>query len=292
MKKILLSLCVISLLGCDDGDITVAEIDFADVDVEFCGEYLFYKLGNENQESLSLYLTSTTDVRAIEGTTVYAINNNTNSLRYRVYDGDASNFFCNELQPANPSVISEWSVLSGNVTITTTLTEDDQDGVSTEDEDLDGDGDPTNDDTDGDGIPNYMDFDDDGDNVPTYLEDIDGDGDPTNDDTDGDGIPNYLDPDDDGDGIPTRYEDINGNLNPADDIQPGQTLPNYLLPNLTESVTIDVYRTHNYLQTFNSLIVPADNISFTNEEGVELRLEVLDFGSYEYQVQYQTTPTP
>lgn len=294
MKKLLSLLALISILSCDNGDISVAEIDFSDSDVELCGEYLYYMLGSDNKESLTLLISSTTRIDTLRGATQYTINNTTNSLKYRVYSGDASNFFCNTIQPSTPVVTSEWSVLSGTVTITVTRDEDDRDGVAFEAENP-GEPDENNEysnaqDTDGDNIPDYMDFDDDGDNVPTLQEDIDGDGDPTNDDTDGDGIPNYLDDDDDGDGILTRNESIDGDLNPANDTQPGNDAPNYLLNTETQELIINEYRPHTYYNTFKNFIVPDENISFISDDGVELRMDELTFGVYTFTVTVETTP--
>lgn len=294
MKKIFSLLLITLLFSCDDGEIAVADIDFSDSDVQLCGEYLFYKLRNSSTESLSLYIPTNNNIIREIGESTYTINNSTNSLVYRVYNGNAANYFCNEFQPTDPTVVSEWVVLSGTVTITTTLQEDDNDGVPFEDEQpgvIDENGEyPDALDTDEDGIPNYKDFDDDGDNIPTIDEDINGDGDPTNDDTDGDGIPNYLDPDDDGDGILTIYEDINGNLDPTDDYEPGNDTPNYLLASETASVTITQYIEHTYYSTYLNNIVPGADISFTSDEGVELRLDLVEFGTYSETETIEETP--
>lgn len=288
MKKIIALLSVSLFLGCSAGDISVAEIDFSDSDVELCGEYLYYMLSSEETESLSLLVTTTTDITRTVGVTTVSINNSTNSLKYRVYSDDASDYFCNLIQPASPVVISEWSVLSGNVTITVTKEYDDDDGVDFEDENP-GEMDenyeyPYAQDTDGDGLPDFMDFDDDGDNVPTYKEDINGDGDFTNDDSDGDGIPNYLDNDDDGDGILTINEDIAGSGDPSSssNIMPGNEIPNYLLSTETQEVIFSGTKLHTYYVTYKNYIVPDENISFLSDEGVELRLDNLTFGVYTF----------
>ncbi|GLB53238.1 hypothetical protein NBRC110019_22780 [Neptunitalea chrysea] len=296
MKKVVSIFLVISMFfSCDDGDIAVADIDFSDSDIELCGEYLFYKLRNDDSESLSLHITnSSEDITRLIGEETYTINNTTNTLIYRVYNGVASDYFCNELQPSTPIVTSEWAVLSGTVSITTTLTEDDNDGVDFDDEEpgsMNSDGEyPDAIDTDGDGLPNYKDFDDDGDNIPTEDEDIDEDGDPTNDDTDGDGIPNYLDNDDDDDGILTINESIDGDLNPANDYAAGNNLPNYLLNTETTALIAAQYIEHTYYKTYENYILPDDNISFTSDDGIELRLELLEFGTYEETETEEITP--
>ncbi len=294
MKRILALLSFAFLTACDDGDIAVADIDFSDSDVELCGEYLYYMLGEDGTEALTLYINDD-DVPTTLGSVDYTINNSTNTLIYRVYNGDASDVFCNEIPPASPSVISEWAVLSGTVNITTTLEYDDDDGIPFEDEEP---GDMNDDyeypdalDTDGDGIPNFMDEDDDGDNVPTEDEiEIDDDGNITYTDTDGDGTPDYLDTDDDGDGVLTIDEATENNIFPASNILAGNDLPNYLLEEEQESVTATAYMEHTYTETYVNDITPDSNISFISDEGTELRLEDLDFGSYEQTESYDTTP--
>lgn len=296
MKKLVILFVLISFFtGCDDGDIAVAEIDFSEQDIQLCGEYLFYKLSSENTESLTLKITNSTNITTRLGSFNYTINNNSNSLKYRVYNGSAANYFCNDIQPVNPVVISEWSVLSGTVNILTTLDQVDRDGVAFEDEnpgEQDENGNyPNAQDTDGDGIPDYMDSDDDGDNIPTIDEDINGDGDPTNDDTDGDGIPNYLDDDDDGDGILTRNERGANSIYPQNNIQPGNNLPNYLLDTETAEIISNAYIQHTYYDEYRNVITPDENISFLSEEGIELRLEILEFGVYEFSTTRTVTPS-
>ncbi|SFU33706.1 hypothetical protein SAMN05216480_101837 [Pustulibacterium marinum] len=295
MKKIYSLIILAFLAACDDGDIAVAEIDFSDSDVELCGEYLYYMLGDNNTESLTLYISSNNNIPYLDGSVDYTINNSTNTLIYRVYDGDATDYFCNDIQPASPNVISEWTVLDGDVNITTTLEYDDEDGIDFEDEEpgsMDSNGEyPDALDTDGDGIPNYMDEDDDGDNVPTIDEiDFDDDDNPILTDTDGDGIPDYLDNDDDNDGILTINESIDGDLNPANDVQAGNDLANYLLVEEQESLEATEFIEHTYYITFTNDITPDPNISFVNDNGTELRLDNFDFGSYDFTETIELTP--
>lgn len=298
MKRILAILCLAFLTACDDGDIAVAEIDFSESNVEFCGEYLYYMLSDEGTEALSLYLERSNNVNNVNrliGSYNYSINNTTRRLTYRVYSGSATDVFCNAVPPASPTVLSEWAVLSGNVNITTSLAYDDNDGIPFGDEypgEMDENGEyPNALDTDGDGIPDFMDEDDDGDNVPTIDEiEIAADGTIIYTDTDGDGIPDYLDPDDDGDGILTRDEATENNIFPASNILAGNDLPNYLLPNETAAVPASAYMEHTYTETYTNEITPDSNVSFVSDEGTELRLEELEFGNYEETESYDITP--
>lgn len=295
MKRILALVCLALLTACDDGDIAVAEIDFSDSNVQFCGEYLYYMLGDNDTEALSLYIENSSDISRMLGSYDYSINNTSRSLTYRVYSSSATDVFCNAVPPASPTVISEWAVLSGNVNITTTLEYDDNDGIPFEDEEpgeMNENGEyPNALDTDEDGIPNFMDEDDDGDNVPTIDEiEIDNEGNIIYTDTDGDGTPDYLDPDDDGDGILTIDEATENNIFPASNILAGNDLPNYLLAEEQTAVTATAYMEHTYTESYVNDITPDGNISFVSDEGTELRLEDLDFGSYEQTESINTTP--
>ena len=59
MKKILLALLSVALFySCDDGDIIVTSFDFGDQSLQLCGDpgdYVFFKINNDAQESISLY---------------------------------------------------------------------------------------------------------------------------------------------------------------------------------------------------------------------------------------------
>tara|TARA_R110002073_G_scaffold139232_2_gene289331 strand:+ start:106474 stop:107340 length:867 start_codon:yes stop_codon:yes gene_type:complete len=253
-KKILLFIIALSTLACNDGNIDVINFDFSDADINDCGDVLLYKV-NEN-ETLIVQLDNVSDdflttVRTNQTITLSETGSNT--VIYRTLEDavPSSGYFCQNVPPTTPKIISEWTG-SGDLIVTTILTEDDSDNVTAADEDIDGDGDLTNDDTDADGVPDYIDFDDDNDNVLTKDEDVDGDGDPTNDDTDADGIPNYLDADDDGDGTPTRQEsitsddDLDGvkNYLDADDSTPLSEIPerdlNVYYETYTSNFTINI----------------------------------------------------
>ena len=202
------------LISCNDGDIIVTTFDFESEELQFCNgdqSFLFYKLNSASTESLSFLFTGTSEDFISSDTIIVTLDGNSNFINYRVFNGEIpSSYFCNEVPPTTPQVISEYTGNSGIVELITVAVYDDLDGVDTEDEETL--------DTDGDGILNYFDFDDDGDNVPTLLEldtaNADGDNNPLTNpkDTDGDGIPDYLDDDDDGDLVLTRYEDTNLSL--------------------------------------------------------------------------------
>ena len=123
MKRFLgLLLFIIALNSCDDGDLTVENIDFNDVAIKGCStNNILYKLNN--QESL-LYITSNQDTLVNNATAVGTptiINlSSANTVYYRFYNGvvgDAN--ICASIQPATPSVTNEWIATNGKVEINT-----------------------------------------------------------------------------------------------------------------------------------------------------------------------------
>lgn len=291
MRKIslLFSLCVLSLLSCDDGDIITVEFDFDDT-FEACGQLVFFNIKDDPSESLSLKVTSpsitldslynvvdSTQTRVITAD----INGTTNTFNYRSYNKDPQNFFCNDVPPSDVIVTNDLESSGGIATITTILTEDDNDGIpaDVEDANLDGDNDPSTNptDTDGDGIPDYLDDDDDGDNVKTSSEApnyVVGVGFVDSLDTDGDGIPDYLDPDDDGDGVLTRDEENDTqDQNPANDITFSSLGADYLTPEVATEVKATAYREHTIDQHYEI------SIELTNIKLPGVSQDLFDLGT-------------
>lgn len=129
MKKYAaLLLFALFLNGCDDGDLTVDEIDFADVqESSACDPLtntLIYKL--KSQEALLLQLPSGAIVND-QGTYTYTIDaNGKGSYRvvYRAYDGTvAKDNICGAIPPTTPKVTEEWNGVEGLIEIVTTQTE-------------------------------------------------------------------------------------------------------------------------------------------------------------------------
>lgn len=300
--------CLLLLTACDDGDVITVEIEFDDT-FESCGDIVFYKTKSNPPESLSLQVTSPAltfedliEVEPIEdGSTIMQVSNPvtdveingvTNLFNYRTYNVDPSNFFCNDIPPANILITQDLSSAGGIALIMVELIEDDNDGVPAELEDINGNGDLTDDDTDGDGIPNYLDEDDDGDNVLTITElsdndlvDANGDGDFDDDvdgnpltnivDTDGDGIPNYLDNDDDGDGVLTiDEENLIQDENPANDFT-NPDVADYLNADVAETVPATAYREHTIYQEFE-VSIEINDVSFPT-----ITQEFFNFGTLE-----------
>ena len=121
------SLLLFALLlnGCDDGDITVDNIDFTDVkEAVSCTDenLLVYKL--KNQESLLLQVAENTfqnEPTADNDPNTFSIDNTSYRLVYRGYDGTvAGTYICSLIPPTSPKVIDEWFAKSGIIEVTTT----------------------------------------------------------------------------------------------------------------------------------------------------------------------------
>ncbi|WP_406683970.1 hypothetical protein N1F78_14950 [Seonamhaeicola sp. MEBiC1930] len=278
---VLISICLLSLYSCDDGDIITFNLDFGDefYACEGVSDLVIYKTKDDPSESISVLISSFSieDMLAVESNDTLKIEDKSASFNYRTYnDASISNLFCNEI-PANLDInVDETS--DCEVDIFTVLTEDDNDGIPSELEDINENGDLTDDDTDGDGIPNYKDADDDGDNVLTKneLPDPNGDGDIIDaQDTDGDLTPDYLDEDDDGDGVKTRDEEnASQDNNPANDITNEEVGADYLNDVVKNTVPATAYRNHTYTQEY-LIAINIKNIDIT-----ELSQDELDFGTY------------
>lgn len=287
-RKVLLTLSLLALISCDDGDIFVSELDFPQT-LEYCtgsNDLIIYTIKDSPYESLSVRLPLSNETNLTSEGNFNTSLSSTNTFNYRTYSGDPSNIFCNSLPPTSPEITGNSEATNGTVNFVTTLEEDDNDGIPAdlEDDNTDGDNDPSTNptDTDNDGVPDYLDSDDDGDNVPTANEDPD----PNNDgdlsdalDTDMDGIPNYLDTDDDNDGTITRYEDTNSDLNPANDISDPIIGPDYLNDSETTSTVIDEYKDHTKNQTYLCVIEIEDMILINNSSNEELINDTFFFGS-------------
>lgn len=273
MKKLLILLSIaIVAYSCNDGDIILTSFDFGDASLEFCGgpgDYVFFKINNEAAESIALQLGTENELFLVSDTLELALDGTVNKVIYRTYtDAVTSAYFCDNIPPVTPAVVSDYLGASGIVTLMVTTTLDDSDLLPFEDSD-----DPMKEgygDFDNDLLPNYIDFDDDGDNVPTSTE---LGPDPDNpQDTDGDGIADYLDTDDDNDGVPTRYEVSSiDDVNPTDNITDPSVGPDYLNPEVANAVVVDLFRPHTYnlnsdvVVTINNLVLTSENEQITQQ---------------------------
>ncbi|MGJ8685413.1 MAG: hypothetical protein ACSHWW_12355 [Nonlabens sp.] len=296
MKKLLYLIIPIALIGCDDGDLIVEDLDFDGAAVQACdipvdeviSDYLFYIVDDSDNETTSLAINTTNPIITESGT-YGPFSLTTNNFEYRKLNGSAgTTYYCNDVPPSSPTTVQIFTGEAGSVTIESIIIEDDNDGIDALDEGID-----LNDlslslDTDGDGIPNYKDMDDDGDNVFTEDE-LNSTDSSIVVDTDGDGIPNYLDNDDDGDGILTIQEDLNGDLVPANDII--GSVANYLndQATTTASPAITEYRPHRYTNTATLNITIEDLTAVSNSR--EIIIASYNFGTYVRTIIISETPT-
>lgn len=123
MKKIIGLFAFMFLLnGCDDGDLIIETIDFADVTADNCtNNNIVYKI-KENElllieippESYLNEVTPINDPRQI-------LISSTNKVIYRSYNGTVSDEnVCATIQPITPTVTEQWVATSGTIQITTT----------------------------------------------------------------------------------------------------------------------------------------------------------------------------
>lgn len=123
MKRFLgILLCIFALTGCDDGDLVVDNIDFADAPTNSCPDNnLLFKL--KQSEALVLNIPEETFVNnPTDPDTPTRLNiDSKNQVVYNFYNGDVtSNNICSLIPPANPTINKQWLASSGVIQITTT----------------------------------------------------------------------------------------------------------------------------------------------------------------------------
>lgn len=129
MKKGVLILLFISLLGCSDGELQIETIDFDAVPLDYCGSastetQLFFKL-NEF-DALILDLASGLIQNEASTDTIRSSIPGESQLRYRLFNGSISaSYFCDAVPPATPTVREEIPSQAGEVLIFTTRDEED-----------------------------------------------------------------------------------------------------------------------------------------------------------------------
>lgn len=131
MKKYAsLLLLAIFLNGCDDGDLTVDQINFDSVTPTSCipfvenslntDPFIIYKL--KPQESLILQVPKTNGAGIVNdpGVKEYDIDNSQYRVLYRAYNGTVSkDNVCGTIPPSSPNVTEEWIGTAGKIKIVT-----------------------------------------------------------------------------------------------------------------------------------------------------------------------------
>ena len=122
MKNILGLLFLLFIFnGCDDGDLTIENIDFASVTTNTCGETLYKLNGNE---ALFIKIPSSlnafpNEIRPADSPLIIPIGGDV-SVTYRAYDGavGAGNI-CSTPSPISPIATEEWTASAGTIEIST-----------------------------------------------------------------------------------------------------------------------------------------------------------------------------
>jgi hypothetical protein len=112
MKQIILLLILSLFTSCDNGDIEIPSFEF-DSMIKSCGSLVLYRLNAEKTEALILHF-DPTDLPTTEGITNIAITDS--NCNYRVFSGAvSSDYFCSDLPPVSPTVITNWLAVPGEV---------------------------------------------------------------------------------------------------------------------------------------------------------------------------------
>jgi hypothetical protein len=123
MKRILSIVALVFLINaCDDGDLEVENIDFADITAQKCSSKdVIYKI--KDSEILFVEIPSTyfaNDETLADNPTTVSVSS-TIKVTYRQYsDVVTSNNICPTVPNATPNVLEEWTATSGTIQITST----------------------------------------------------------------------------------------------------------------------------------------------------------------------------
>ncbi|MBE8723928.1 hypothetical protein [Flavobacterium hungaricum] len=116
-------LLIFSLLlnGCDDGDLTIATVEFGEtIKPQLCSSTditLLYKL--DNQKAFLVQLPKD-GLKSTPGTYTYDIDNTSYRALYRNFDGTVTtDNICGAIPPITPKVVEEWVAETGKIEIIT-----------------------------------------------------------------------------------------------------------------------------------------------------------------------------
>lgn len=114
MKKIIALLSILLIFSCDDGDFDVPAFEFNET-VYSCdlnnSNYTLFRLSDT--EALIVTLT-TTQIKNEVSTSVISTNISASNVIYRTFSSDINNdYFCEDIPPVSPTVLSNWTGVSG-----------------------------------------------------------------------------------------------------------------------------------------------------------------------------------
>jgi len=124
MKKLFgIFILVFLLNGCDDGDVLVENINFDNIPAVKCSDKgIIYKI--KDTEVIQIMLSPTVyDANFVNEPGVKTLQiTSSDMVRYRFYNGTVTSAsVCGDLQPATPTINSEWIANSGTIVITTSI---------------------------------------------------------------------------------------------------------------------------------------------------------------------------
>ncbi|WP_394970833.1 hypothetical protein [uncultured Croceitalea sp.] len=124
MKKIYILTILLFSFSCSDGDLQIEAIDFDDITAQNCetlsiNTRLFFKINGD--EALILELDQGLLLNEVSTEVITSSIPGNSQLTYRLFDDTVtSNYFCDDIPPATPTVIEDIEASDGNVLITTT----------------------------------------------------------------------------------------------------------------------------------------------------------------------------
>lgn len=117
MKKIIPVFIALFFIACNDGDFDTPEFEFTDT-VNDCGEYILYVTNSNGTETLVMTLINN-ELGTTVGESSFPVSS-TLEITYRLFDvGITSAYFCQDIPPTSPKVLTELNAESATVNITT-----------------------------------------------------------------------------------------------------------------------------------------------------------------------------
>ncbi|MGI9545956.1 MAG: hypothetical protein ACR2MM_01870 [Flavobacteriaceae bacterium] len=130
MFRSFLTLFLLFLIACNDGDLQIETIDFNSASIQFCesstdiSSTFFFKLNTA--EALLLELQSGILKNEPSDGTIVSTVPGQSQITYRTFSDDvSSNYFCDQVPPVTPVVLEEILAEGGEVFITTIQSETD-----------------------------------------------------------------------------------------------------------------------------------------------------------------------
>lgn len=118
-------------MSCDDGDFDMLQFNF-ETTVNTCGSYVLYRTSSEKTEALVILLNETDIIQEVG---INAVPITAANVIYRIFNESlGTDYFCAAIPPTSPTVLKEWTAISGvnnMINIDTTVILDETDGTIT-----------------------------------------------------------------------------------------------------------------------------------------------------------------